>query len=156
MSFSLKSTAQMSEYFRAEAIVVWPTFHSPPHSLTLRITTLIPLLFSSVNSSAGGRAMGGLVMTDPFRHYPCPGLRWTWGYLSLPGRTALLGGPLFCFIFFFLYGYYQKFFIFYLFYWLRLLLIVCGDVELNPGPGSDKRVRVPYSNIRILHVNLDE
>ena len=27
-------------------------------------------------------------------------------------------------------------------YYLRLLLIVCGDIESNPGTGSDKRVRV--------------
>ena len=46
--------------------------------------------------------------------------------------------------------------IFYLSYWLRLLLIVCGDIESNPGQGSDRRVRVLYSNIRGLHANLDE
>ena len=45
---------------------------------------------------------------------------------------------------------------FYLSYWLRLLLIVRGDVESNPGPGSDRRVRVLYSNIHGLHANLDE
>ena len=37
-----------------------------------------------------------------------------------------------------------------------MLLIVCGDVESNPGPGSDIGVRVFYSNIRGLHANLDE
>ena len=47
-------------------------------------------------------------------------------------------------------------FFFYLSYWLRLRLIVCGDVESNPGLGSDKRVRVLNSNIRSLHANLDE
>ena len=36
------------------------------------------------------------------------------------------------------------------------MLIVCGDIESNPGPGSDKRVRVLYSNIRGLRANLDE
>ena len=36
------------------------------------------------------------------------------------------------------------------------MLIVCGDVESNPGPGSDKRVRVLYSSIRGLHSNIDE
>ena len=35
-------------------------------------------------------------------------------------------------------------------------LIVCGDVESNPGPGSDNRVWVLYYNIRGLHANLDE
>ena len=33
---------------------------------------------------------------------------------------------------------------------------VCGDVESNPGPGSDRWVRVPYFNIRGLHANLDQ
>ena len=32
--------------------------------------------------------------------------------------------------------------LFYLSYWLRLLSIVCGNIESNPGPGSDRRVRV--------------
>ena len=36
------------------------------------------------------------------------------------------------------------------------LLIVCGDIELNPGPGSDRWVLVLYSSIRGLHENLDE
>ena len=47
-------------------------------------------------------------------------------------------------------------FFFYLSYRLRLLLIVCGDVESNQRLGSDKRVRVLYSNIRGLPANLDE
>ena len=33
---------------------------------------------------------------------------------------------------------------------------MCGDIESNPGPGSDSRVRVLYSNICGLHANLDE
>ena len=45
---------------------------------------------------------------------------------------------------------------FYLSYWLRLLLIVRGDVESNRDPGSDKKVRVLYSNIYCIHVNFDE
>ena len=45
-------------------------------------------------------------------------------------------------------------FFFYLSYWLRLLLMVCGDIE--SGPGSNRRVRVLYSNIRGLHDKLDE
>ena len=49
-----------------------------------------------------------------------------------------------------------KILLFYLSYLLRLLLIVCGDVKSNPGPGSDKRVRVLYPNIRGIHANLDE
>ena len=36
-----------------------------------------------------------------------------------------------------------------------MLLIVCGDIESNPGPSSDRRVRVLY-NIRGLHENLGE
>ena len=46
-------------------------------------------------------------------------------------------------------------FFFYLSYWLCLLLLVCGDIKSNPGPGPDRRVRVLYSNIRGLHANLD-
>ena len=42
----------------AEAIVVWPTFRSPSLSLILRVTTLVPLLFCSINSSAGRRGHG--------------------------------------------------------------------------------------------------
>ena len=53
-------------------------------------------------------------------------------------------------------GIIKIYFFFYLLYWLRLLLILCGDDESNPGPGSDKRVRVLYSNIGGLHVNLDK
>ena len=53
-------------------------------------------------------------------------------------------------------GIFKIYFFFYLSYWLRLLLIVYGDVESNPGPGFDRRVRVLYSNIRGLHANLDE
>ena len=35
----------------------------------------------------------------------------------------------------------------------HLMLIVCGDVESNLGPGSDERVCVLYSNILGLHAN---
>ena len=35
-------------------------------------------------------------------------------------------------------------------------MIVCGDGESNPDPGSDKRVRVLYFHLRGLHSNLDE
>ena len=41
-------------------------------------------------------------------------------------------------------------------YWLRLLLIVCGDIESNPGPGFDWGVRVLNYNIRGLLSKLDE
>ena len=41
-------------------------------------------------------------------------------------------------------GIIKIYFFFYLSYWLRLLLIVCGDVESNHCPGSDKMVRVHY------------
>ena len=37
-----------------------------------------------------------------------------------------------------------------------MLLIVCGDIESNPGQCSDTRVQGLYSNIRGLHANLDE
>ena len=49
-----------------------------------------------------------------------------------------------------------KMYFFYFSYWLRLLLICCGDVESILGPGSDKRVRVLYSNFRGLLANSDE
>ena len=39
---------------------------------------------------------------------------------------------------------------------VAFLLVVCGDIESNPGPGSDRRVRVLYSNIRGHHDNLNE
>ena len=45
---------------------------------------------------------------------------------------------------------------FYLSYWLCLLMIVCDDIDSNPGPGSNRRVQVLYSNISGLHANLDE
>ena len=44
----------------------------------------------------------------------------------------------------------------YLSSWLRLLLIVYVVIESNPGPDSVRRVRVLYSNIRILHATLEE
>ena len=47
-------------------------------------------------------------------------------------------------------------FFFYLSYWLRLLLIVCGDIESNPAPGSDRKVQVLYSNICDLQAYWDE
>ena len=92
------------------------------------------------------------MMTVPFHHYRRPGPRRTWMLfnLALPGMTALLGGPLFCRLFFFLYGYYQHLFLLLSFLLVRMLLNVCGDIESNPGPGSDKRVRVLYSNIRVF------
>ena len=57
--------------------------------------------------------------------------------------------------YFFIY-FLKMYFFFYLSYWLHLLLIFCGDIKSNPGPGFDGRVRVLYSNIRGLHTNLDE
>ena len=35
-------------------------------------------------------------------------------------------------------------------------MIVSNDIESNPGPGSDRRVQVLYSNIHGFHENLDE
>ena len=98
-------------------------------------------------------------MTDFFYHYRCPrprALDEPLGYLSLLGRAAVLGGPLFFLLFFMCMGIIKIYFFFYLSYSLRLLLIVCGDVESYPGPGSDKTVRVLYSNILDLHANLNE
>ena len=53
-------------------------------------------------------------------------------------------------------GIIKLYFFFYLSYWSCLLLIVYGNFESNPGPGSDKRIRVLYSNIQGLHANLEE
>ena len=53
-------------------------------------------------------------------------------------------------------GIIKIYFFFYLSLWLGLLLIVCGNAESNLGSGSDKRVRVLYSNIRGLHANFYE
>ena len=94
-------------------------------------------------------------MTDHFHHFRHPGPRRTWGFLALPGRAALLGGPLFCSLFFFFKDFLKINILFYLSNWLRLLSIVCDDIESNPCPGSDG-VRVLYSNIRGLHANMDE
>ena len=44
---------------------------------------------------------------------------------------------------------------FHLSYWLRLLLIVCGDIESILYPSSDRSIRVLYSNICGLHANLN-
>ena len=69
-------------------------------------------------------------MTDPFTAVLGGNGNFTWavnyhlglgkpvGHLALPGRAALLGGPLFCSIFLFLYGYY-----YYLFLLLAFLLV---------------------------------
>ena len=62
----------------------------------------------------------------------------------------------FCRIFIFFIDFLKIIFFFYLFYFLRLLSIVCGDIESNQGTGSDRRVLVLYSNIRGLYANLDE
>ena len=53
-------------------------------------------------------------------------------------------------------GIFNIYFFFYLSYLLRLPLIVCGDVESNPGRGSNKKIRALYSKIRGLHANFDE
>ena len=47
---------------------------------------------------------------------------------------------------------------FLIFFFLLVAFVVdcLCDIESNPCPGSDRRVRVLYSNIRGLHVNLDE
>ena len=120
----------------------------------LRVTTLVPLLFCSVNSSVGwwghGR-VGDDGSLSPLPHHPWP--RRTRGYLALSFRAPLLSGPLFCRLFFFFVWVLSKFISSFIFH---IGCIVCGDVESNSGPGSDKRVLVLFSNIRVLHVNLDE
>ena len=97
-------------------------------------------------------------MTDPFHLCRRLGTRLTWGLLilALRGRATLLGGPLFCRLFLFFMHFLKIYFFFYLSYPLRLLLNVIGDIESNPGPSSDRRVRVLFSNIRGPHAHLDE
>ena len=77
-------------------------------------------------------------------------------YLAYLVRQLCLEDPFFAIYSSFCMGILKIYVFIYLSYWLHLLLSVCGDVESNPGPGSDKRVRVLYSNIRGLHANLDE
>ena len=122
----------------------------------MRVATLVPLLFCSVNSSAGWQGHGRVDDDGSLSPLPRPlDLGKHGGYLALPGRAALLGGPIFCFPFIFCMGI-IKIGVFYLSYWLHLMLIVCGNAKSNPGPGSDKRAWVLYSNIHGLHANSDE
>ena len=51
-------------------------------------------------------------------------------------------------------GIFKIYFCLCLSFWRRLIVGV--DVKSNPGPSSDKRVPVYYSNIRGLNGNLDE
>ena len=94
-------------------------------------------------------------MTDTFHHYRHPGPRQIWGYLTLHGRAAVYSYSSAVHSYFFR-DFLKISFVFYLFDWLRLLLIVCGNIESNPGPDSDRRVPILYSSIRGLHANLDE
>ena len=62
-----------------------------------------------------------------------------------PARVTLevvggptLGGPLFCRQFLFFMHFLKINLLFYISYWLRLRLIICGDSESNPGPGSNR------------------
>ena len=72
------------------------------------------------------------------------------------GRAALLGGSLFCRPFLFFCGFSQNYFIllyFFLFVFCYLFVAISSQIQVH---GSDRRVRFLYSNIRGLHVNLDE
>ena len=68
-------------------------------------------------------------MTDPFHHYRRPGpIGKPVGYLAIPGRAALLGGALFCHLFFFLNGYFQNLFILsFLLVYLQLIVWKSGS-----------------------------
>ena len=101
--------------------------------------------------------MGWLVMTDPFHHYRRPGPTGEPGcYLALPDRAALLGGPLLSGVFFYLYGCFQNVFIILSFILIAFSVDCMWRCLVKSDPGSDKRVRVLYFNIRGLHANLDE
>ena len=67
--------------------------------------------------------MGGLVMADITA---APGLDEPGGYLALPRRAALMGGH-FSAVYSYFFRHFQINF-FSLFYWLSLLLTVCGDI----------------------------
>ena len=96
------------------------------------------------------------MMMDLFHHYRRPRPRLTCVFLVLPCRVALLVDLFSAVYSSFCMSIIKINFFFHLSYWLHLLLIVCGDVESNPGPYSDKRVQVHYSNIRGLRASLDE
>ena len=49
-------------------------------------------------------------------------------------------------------GFFQNYISCYLSYWLHLLLIVCGGIKLNPGPGFGRL----FSYICGIHDNLNE
>ena len=75
----------------------------------------------------------------------------------MAGSAALQGGPLFCRLFFFFMDFQKINFFFYISYWLRLLLIVCGDIESNPDPGfgSSNLIFVVFMPIRTSWLWLD-
>ena len=62
------------------------------------------------------------------------------GYLALPGRAALLGGPLSCHLFLLSYGYYQNLFLLLSFLLGAFATVCLCDVGSNLGPGSDNRM----------------
>ena len=85
---------------------------------------------SALDETIHGRAMGGLVMMDSFHRYHTLSLGEPGGYLAFPGGAAGCGD-----LFFPIYSFFMNFLkinLFYLSYWLRLLLIVCGNIESNP------------------------
>ena len=92
-------------------------------------------------------------MTDIFHRSAALGLGEPGCYLALPGMTALLGPPFFGRLFLFFLRISQFFLSFLL---VTFVVEYIGDIESNLSPGSDRRVRVFYSNIRGLLANLDE
>ena len=125
----------------------------------MRITTLVPLLFCSVNSSAGRRSHGRVGDDGSFSQLPSPCAQANLWVIWI--QPAWLGSSARCMDIFsvvyssFCIGTIKMYSFFYPPYWSRLLLIVCVDVS-NPGPVSDKSVQVLYSNILGLHANLDQ
>ena len=95
----------------AEAIVCDRPSAVHSLSLSLRITTLVSLLFGSVNYSAGRRGHVKVDDDGSLSPLPRPEPREPGGYLALLGRAALLGGPLFCRLFLFFYGFSQHLFL---------------------------------------------
>ena len=117
-----------------------------PQSTSLS-NTLLYCFFNSSDGRRGHWRVGDDISLLPLPRRP--GRLKTWGLFSLTwlgisaGCTSFLPRS-FCMHF------HKIYFFFYLSYWLLSLLIVCGDIASNPGPGSDIRIWFLYSNIRGL------
>ena len=149
-----KSNSTPGGYW-AEAIVVWPSFHSLPLKSW---GSQLWFLFSSDRQLQCWTAgpWEGWWGRIPFTVFAALGLSEPGGYKPLSFRAALLGGPVYWSILIFFMDFLKSYFFYYISCLLRFLSILYGYIESNPGPGSDRSVRGLYSNIRGLHANLNE